>query len=205
MASVAILDYGMGNLRSVQRAVARVGGSPVVTSSPEEAARADAVVVPGVGAFGACMRGLRQTGLDAVVREFASSMRPVLGVCLGMQVLFDSSEEDPDPGLGLVPGAVRLLPANPAAGVKVPHMGWNEVRWVEDHPVTRGIPSGTRFYFVHSYAPDMIDGVTVGGSEHGRAFTAAVASGSVFATQFHPERSGDAGLALYEAFVKEIP
>jgi glutamine amidotransferase len=205
MASVAILDYGMGNLRSVQRAVARVGGSPVVTSSPEEAARADAVVVPGVGAFGACMRGLRQTGLDAVVREFASSMRPVLGVCLGMQVLFDSSEEDPDPGLGLVPGAVRLLPADPAAGVKVPHMGWNEVRWVEDHPVTRGIPSGTRFYFVHSYAPDVIDGVTVGVSEHGRAFTAAVASGSLFATQFHPERSGDAGLALYEAFVKEIP
>jgi glutamine amidotransferase len=199
--SVAILDYGMGNLRSVRRAVERVGGSPVVTSDPAEAARADAAVVPGVGAFGACMRGLSQTGLDAVVREFVASERPVLGVCLGMQVLFESSEEDPDPGLGLVPGAVRLLLAGP--GVKVPHMGWNEVRWTVDHPLTRGIPSGTRFYFVHSYAPDVAEGVTVGVAEHGREFTAAVAHGSVFATQFHPERSGDAGLALYEAFVKE--
>jgi glutamine amidotransferase len=202
--TVAILDYGMGNIRSVQRAVARVGGSPSVTSDPSDAARADAVIVPGVGAFGACMRGLHQTGLGAVVREFASSERPVLGVCLGMQVLFESSEEDPDPGLGLVPGVVRLLPADPAAGVKVPHMGWNEVRWTADHPVTRGIPSGTRFYFVHSYAPDVVDGVTVGVTSHGREFTAAVSAGSVFATQFHPERSGDAGLALYEAFVKEI-
>ncbi len=205
MARIAILDYGMGNLRSVARAVARVGGSPEVTSSPSEAARADAVVVPGVGAFGACMRGLQQTGLDSVVHEFAAAERPVLGVCLGMQVLFDSSEEDPDPGLGLVPGVVRLLPADPAAGVKVPHMGWNEVVWTGDHPLTRGIPSGTRFYFVHSYAPDVIVDITVGVTSHGREFTAAVASGSVFATQFHPERSGDAGLALYEAFVKEVP
>jgi glutamine amidotransferase len=201
MTSVAILDYGMGNLRSVRRAVERVGGSPVVTSDPAEAARADAAVVPGVGAFGACMRGLSQTGLDAVVRELATAGRPILGVCLGMQVLFESSEEDPDPGLGLLPGVVRRLPAGP--GVKVPHMGWNEVRWTEDHPLTRGIPSGTRFYFVHSYAPDVTPDVTVGMTEHGREFTAAVAHGSVFATQFHPERSGDAGLALYEAFVKE--
>ena len=194
MTSVAILDYGMGNLRSVRRAVERVGGSPVVTSDPAEAARADAAVVPGVGAFGACMRGLSQTGLDAVVRELAASGRSVLGVCLGMQVLFESSEEDPDPGLGLLPGTVRLLPAGP--GMKVPHMGWNEVRWTADHPLTRGIPSGTRFYFVHSYAPDVTPDVTVGVTEHGREFTAAVAHGSVFATQFHPELSGDAGLAL---------
>ena len=203
MGRIAILDYGMGNLRSVDRAVARVGGAAIVTSDPAEAARADAVIVPGVGAFGACMRGLRQTGLDAVVREFAGDGRSVLGVCLGMQVLFESSEEDPDPGLGLVPGAVRRLPGGP--GVKVPHMGWNDVRWVADHPLTRGLPSGTRFYFVHSYAPDVRPGVTVGETEHGRPFSAAVAAGSVFATQFHPERSGDAGLALYEAFVKELP
>src|SRR5262245_26682217 len=205
MARVAILDYGMGNLRSVHRAVERVGGHPVVTEDPAEAARADAAVVPGVGAFGACMRGLRATGLDDVVRAFASASKPVLGVCLGMQVLFEWSEEDDDPGLGLVPGVVRLLPADPGAGVKVPHMGWNEVRWTADHPLTRGIPSGTRFYFVHSYAPDVVDGLTVGATTHGRAFTAALGSGSVFATQFHPERSGDAGLALYEVFVKEIP
>ena len=202
MARIAILDYGMGNLRSVRRAVERVGGSAVVTSAPDEAARADAAIVPGVGAFGACMRGLHETGLDAVVRELASSGRPVLGVCLGMQVLFEASEEDGDPGLGLVPGVVRRL--EPGPGVKVPHMGWNEVRWTADHPITRGIPSGTRFYFVHSYAPDVVDGVTVGATTHGREFTSAVAAGSVFATQFHPERSGDAGLALYEAFVKEI-
>ena len=202
MARIAILDYGMGDLRSVRRAVERVGGSAVVTSAPDEAARADAAILPGVGAFGACMRGLHETGLDAVVRELASSGRPVLGVCLGMQVLFEASEEDGDPGLGLVPGVVRRL--EPGPGVKVPHMGWNEVRWTADHPITRGIPSGTRFYFVHSYAPDVVDGVTVGATTHGREFTSAVAAGSVFATQFHPERSGDAGLALYEAFVKEI-
>jgi len=203
MGEIAILDYGMGNLRSVSRAVQRVGGHARVTSEPDDAARADAVIVPGVGAFGACMRGLVQTGLDAVVREFATTgERPVLGVCLGMQVLFDSTEEDPDPGLGLLGGVVRLLPGGP--GVKVPHMGWNEVRWTADHAVTRGIPSGTRFYFVHSYAPDLIPGVTVGVTEHGREFTAAVARGNLFATQFHPERSGDAGLALYEAFVKEV-
>jgi glutamine amidotransferase len=119
-----------------------------------------------------------------------------------MQVLYSSSEEDDDPGLGLIPATVRRLDAGP--GVKVPHMGWNEVRWTSDHPLTRGIPSGTRFYFVHSYAPDVIDGVTVGVTTHGREFTSAVVWGSAFATQFHPERSGEAGLALYEAFVKEV-
>jgi imidazole glycerol-phosphate synthase subunit HisH len=196
---IAILDYGMGNLRSVARAVGRVGGAPQVTSEPEVARRAGALIVPGVGAFGACMRGLEASGLDAVVREFAAAGRPVLGVCLGMQVLFEGSEEDPDPGLGLVPGVVRRLPG----GVKVPHMGWNEVRWLFDHPVVRGIPSGTPFYFVHSYAADADAATTVGVTEHGRPFAAAVATGSVFATQFHPEKSGEAGLALYEAFVKE--
>src|SRR6266540_267694 len=134
------------------------------------------------------MRGLRQTGLDAAVREYASSGRPVLGVCLGMLVLFESSEEDTDPGMGLLPGVVRKLAVAP--GVKVPHMGWNEVVWTLDHPIVRGIPSGTRFYFVHSFAPDVTAGVTAGVTEHGREFAAAVAHGSVFATQFHPERSG---------------
>ena len=201
MSRIAVLDYGMGNLRSVQRAVERVGGSPEVTGDPDAAARADALVVPGVGAFGACMRGLLERGLDRVVVEFARDERPVLGVCLGLQVLFEGSEEDPDAGLGLVPGKIRRLDADGAGGVKVPHMGWNEVRWMAEHPLVRGIPDGTRFYFVHSFAPEPTSGITVGETEHGAVFASAVASGSIFATQFHPEKSGDPGLALYENFV----
>jgi glutamine amidotransferase len=201
---IAILDYGMGNLRSVQRAVERVGGRPDVTSDPQAASRAGALVVPGVGAFGACMRGLTERGLDRVVVEFARSERPVLGVCLGLQVLFEGSEEDPDPGLGLLPGKVRRLDADGFDGVKVPHMGWNEVRWIVDHPLVRGIPDGTRFYFVHSFAPDPLPEVTVGETEHGRAFASVVAKGSVFATQFHPEKSGDPGLAIYDNLVKGV-
>ncbi|MEX0833407.1 MAG: imidazole glycerol phosphate synthase subunit HisH [Actinomycetota bacterium] len=195
---IAILDYGMGNLRSVARAVARVGGDAQITDDPEVAAGAEALIVPGVGAFGACMRNLESARLDASVKDFASGERPVLGVCLGMQVLFEGSDEDPDSGLGVLQGRVRRLPDT----VKVPHMGWNEVNWTTDHPLVRGIPSGTRFYFVHSYAPDSSD-ETVGETDYGRVFSAAVAKGRLFATQFHPEKSGEAGLALYEAFVKE--
>ena len=197
--TIAILDYGMGNLHSVARAIEQVGGTTEVTQKPDTAARADALVVPGVGAFGACMRTLAHHRLAAVVRDFAASDRPLFGVCLGMQVLFDGSEEDPEEGLGILAGRCRKLPSN----VKVPHMGWNDVAWVEPHPYVDGIPSGTRFYFVHSYAADVAGGTTVGVAEHGRAFSAAVAHANVFATQFHPEKSGDAGLAIYEAFVKE--
>ncbi|MEX2417706.1 MAG: imidazole glycerol phosphate synthase subunit HisH [Actinomycetota bacterium] len=195
---IAILDYGMGNLRSVARGVVLVGGDAQITDDPEVAAGAEALIVPGVGAFGACMRNLESARLDASVKDFASGERPVLGVCLGMQVLFEGSDEDPDSGLGVLQGRVRRLPDT----VKVPHMGWNEVNWTTDHPLVRGIPSGTRFYFVHSYAPDSSD-ETVGETDYGRVFSAAVAKGRLFATQFHPEKSGEAGLALYEAFVKE--
>jgi glutamine amidotransferase len=197
--TIAVLDYGMGNLRSVARALEHVGAKPEVTGDPAVALGASALVVPGVGHFGACMRNLRERGLADVVIAFASSGRPVFGVCVGMQVLFDASEEDPDPGLGLLGGGSRRLPKD----VKVPHMGWNTVEWLAPHPYTRDVPSGTRFYFVHSFAPD-VGPDAIGTTEHGRRFAATVARENLFATQFHPEKSGEPGLQLYESFVLEV-
>ncbi len=196
---VAVLDAGTGNLHSVARAVVRAGGEPVVTVDPREAAGTDALVLPGVGAFDACAGALRMCGLDEPVLAFAAAGRPVLGVCLGMQVLFDGSEEGDAPGLGLLPGVAVRLPGGP--GAKVPHMGWNEVRWLRPHPLAAGVADGARMYFVHSYAVPLPSPAAVGAADHGMAFAAAVASGSVFATQFHPEKSGAAGLAIYDAFV----
>lgn len=197
--TIAILDYGSGNLHSVSRALARVGGEPLVTEASEDVATADALVIPGVGHFGACMRAICHHGLDGAIRAFRSSGRPVFAVCVGMQVLFQGSDEDPEEGLGVFEGQVRRLPD----GVKVPHMGWNDITWTTEHPYTSGLPDGTRCYFVHSYAPDPTD-VAVGTAEHGRRFAAAVARDNVFATQFHPEKSGEAGLAIYERFVEEV-
>ena len=197
--TIAILDYGMGNLRSVARAIERVGGVPEIVDEAGAALAADALVVPGVGHFGACMRNLMDRGLDRAIRDFAVIGRQLFGVCVGMQILFKRSEEDAQEGLGIVPGQATKLPPI----VKVPHMGWNTVDWVSEHPYVRSLPSRTSFYFVHSYAADVVAGVTVGTAEHGRPFSAAIARENVFATQFHPEKSSDAGLAIYEAFVKE--
>jgi imidazole glycerol-phosphate synthase subunit HisH len=199
--TIAVLDYGMGNLRSVARAIEHVGGRPLVSEESRGALAANGLVVPGVGHFGACMRNLRERGLDAVVKDFAASGRPVFGVCVGMQVLFEGSEEAPDvPGLGLFPGISRRLPEH----VKVPHMGWNTVEWTRRHPFTSDVPSDTRVYFVHSYAPDASESC-IGVTEHGRRFAAAVARDNLFATQFHPEKSGHPGLRIYEAFVHGAP
>ena len=200
MTRVAVLDYGMGNLRSVARAVERVGGQPVITEDAREATGADGLVVPGVGAFGACVGALRAQGLDRVVTDLVAADRPVLGVCLGMQVLFDRGEESDAPGLGVLSGRVRRLPD----GVKVPHMGWNEVAWTRPHDLVAGIPSGTRFYFVHSYVCEPQEDLVAARTDHGGSFASAVARGSLFATQFHPEKSGDAGLELYRNFVKGL-
>jgi glutamine amidotransferase len=200
--TIAVLDYGMGNLRSVARAVEHVGGTAVVTEDAARALAADGLIVPGVGHFGACMRNLRERGLDAVVKEFASSGKPLFGVCVGMQVLFEGSEEAPgEPGLGLFEGVSRRLGAG---GVKVPHMGWNKVGWnrQHEHPYVMDIPF-TWFYFVHSYAPWMPG--AVGSTTYGKLdISAVVARDNVFATQFHPEKSGHWGLKLYDAFVRDV-
>jgi glutamine amidotransferase len=196
---VAVLDYGSGNLHSVSRALAHAGAEPLVTGDPQSAAAADALMIPGVGHFGHCVRAIRARGLDEAIAAFVGTGRPVFGVCVGMQVLFEGSEEDPDPGLGILPGRCRRLPTQ----VKVPHIGWNDVSWRRTHPYLEGLPEATRFYFVHSYAPDADDAVGV--TEHGRRFAAVAARDNVFATQFHPEKSGDAGLQIYANLVKALP
>jgi glutamine amidotransferase len=199
--TIAVLDYGMGNLHSVSRALARVGADACVTSRGEDAEAADAVVIPGVGGFGACVRSLRDAGLEHTVRALVASGRPIFGVCVGMQILFGGSDEDPDEGLALVPGRVERLPAT----VRVPHTGWNTVAWTgRRHAYTAGIPDGTSFYFVHSYAAPIEPGITVGVTDHGRSFSACVGTDTIFGTQFHPEKSGGAGLELYERFVREV-
>jgi glutamine amidotransferase len=197
--TIAVLDYGSGNLHSVGRALAHVGAEVLVTGEAVRAAEADGLLIPGVGHFGHCVRAIRALGLDEAIGTFAASGRPLFGVCVGMQILFERSEEDPDAGLGLLSGASRRLPDT----VKVPHIGWNEVTWSLTHPFVDGIDDGTRFYFVHSYAPDANEDA-VGVTEHGRPFAAAAARGNVFATQFHPEKSGDAGLAIYANFVEAV-
>jgi glutamine amidotransferase len=200
VAEIAVLDYGSGNLHSVSRALAHAGGEPLVTGDPRAVARADALVIPGVGHFGHCVRAIRSKGLDVAIVQAIGDGKPVFGVCVGMQVLLGWSEEDPEAGLGVLTGGSRRLPD----GVKVPHMGWNEVTWARPHAYVDGLPDGTRFYFVHSYAPDATAD-TVGETEHGRSFAAVSSRDNVFATQFHPEKSGEAGLAIYANFVKAVP
>ena len=197
--TIAVVDYGSGNLHSVSRAIVRVGGSALVTRDPMEIAGADALVIPGVGHFGACMRAIYHHGMDRAIEDFRVTGRPVFGVCVGMQVLFQGSDEDAEPGLGLLAGRVERLPD----AVKVPHMGWNRVTWSTVHPYIDGLTDGTRFYFVHSFAPGVSE-TTVGTTVYGRTFAAVVANENVFATQFHPEKSGEAGLAVYERFVRSI-
>jgi imidazole glycerol-phosphate synthase subunit HisH len=209
MSVVAVVDYGMGNLRSVSKAIEHVarGEDVLVTSDPADVARADRVVVPGQGAMPDCMRQLAACGLrEAVIR--AAAEKPFLGICIGLQMLFDHSEEGDVPGVGILPGRVRRFPADltVAKGLKVPHMGWNEVTQVEAHPLWQGIADGARFYFVHSYyvepaEPSVIAGSTV----YGIPFTSAVARANIFAVQFHPEKSAQAGLQLLGNFLRWQP
>ena len=196
---LGLVDYGMGNRRSVEKALERAGARVAVTGDPARLRDADGLVVPGVGAFPAAMRSLRERGLDEVVRDGAAAGTPVLGICLGMQLLFESSQESGgDEGLGLLAGDVSRLDA-PA--LKLPQMGWNDVRWERDTPLNAGLPDPSIFYHVHSYVPRPADAADVlGVSEYGSRFVTVVARENVFGAQFHPEKSSAHGLALLENF-----
>ena len=200
---IAIVDVCSGNLRSVQRALTRAGGDVAVTRDAEVVRRADKIVVPGQGAFGMFMRGLVERGLGGAIREAIASGRPFLGICLGMQVLFESSEEQgPCDGLGVIPGrVVRIAPAAPH--IKVPHIGWNRVVHHRPDPMLAGVADGAHVYFDHSYHAVPDDPAIVAlDSDHGIPITAAIRKDNIFACQFHPEKSQTVGLQLLRNFVE---
>ena len=207
---IAIVDYGMGNLRSVQKALAHVapGAAVEITADPAAIHAADRVVFPGQGAMPDCMKCLAESGLGDAVREAARS-RPFLGLCIGLQMLFERSDEGDTPGLGIMPGEVLAFARaaeTRAAGLKIPHMGWNEAWQARPHAPWKGIADGARFYFVHSYycAPRE-PSLTAAVSRYPHAFTSAIARDNIFATQFHPEKSSAAGLTLLENFASWTP
>jgi glutamine amidotransferase len=202
MTDVVVLDYGAGNLRSVVRAVERVGGRPRISDRAADLRDARAVVMPGVGAAADTMRNLRAHGLVEPVREYIASGRPFLGVCMGLQALLGYSEEGGrHECLGVIPGAVVRLPA----GQKVPHMGWNTVRLLRPYPILEGIPDESYFYFLHSYfvQPDDPD-VVIAETEYGCPVPAMLAQDNIVATQFHPEKSGATGLRIYANFLAQV-
>ena len=197
--NVAVVDYDAGNTLSVTRALEKVGARVELTPDPERVLAADAVVLPGVGAFRDCMRKLRERGMDEACLETYRSGKPFLGVCVALQVFFEGSEESPgEKGLGILPGRVVRFGAN---GLKVPHMGWNELSVARPHPVLDGL-NGEDFYFVHSYYPEPEESQDLlGTSEYGERFCAAAGRENLAAVQFHPEKSSRAGLKLYENFL----
>ena len=209
---VAVVDYGMGNLRSVSKAIEHVApsASVLVTSDPGVVSSCDRVVFPGQGAMRDCMREMDDRGLRPAVLA-AARAKPFLGICIGLQMLFQSSEEGETAGLGVFPGRVTRFPADKmvdgnGARLKVPHMGWNRVSQTRNHPIWSGIESGTRFYFVHSYyAPGDTPEIVAGRTEYGICFTSAVARDNIFAVQFHPEKSHTAGLRLLANFIQWNP
>jgi glutamine amidotransferase len=197
---VVVLDYGSGNLRSAERALARAGADVTVTADRAAARSADGLVVPGVGAFAACMRGLAAVGGGDVIRARLAENRPVLGICVGMQILFERGEEHGmrTDGLGVLAGTVKRLNAD-----VLPHMGWNTVQHPDDSALFAGVAADARFYFVHSYAAADTDGV-VTYSQHGEQFVAAVERGQLWATQFHPEKSADAGAHVLKNWLDSL-
>jgi imidazole glycerol-phosphate synthase subunit HisH len=199
LCTIAIVDYGMGNRRSVEKALERVGGEPTLTNDHAVLRAADGLVVPGVGAFPEAMRRLRAAGLDELVRERVAAGTPVIGLCLGMQLLLErSAEHEGAEGLGLIPGEVVRLDAR---GAKLPHIGWNEVRWTRRSALNEGLPDPATFYHVHSFVPRPSDPAdALGISDYGSEFVTVVERGNVAGAQFHPEKSSRNGLALLRNF-----
>jgi imidazole glycerol-phosphate synthase subunit HisH len=197
---IAVVDYGIGNLRSAEKAFLHLGADARLTADAGEIAGAEQVVLPGVGAFGACMDALRVSGLEAVTKEAATDGRPFLSICIGMQMLFDASDEAPGvTGLGVVPGRVTRL----ASTVRLPQIGWNTIEVMAGSRLGASLPDPAWLYFVHSFAPEPHDeGVVAAWCTYGRRFAAAIEAGPVWATQFHPEKSGAAGLRLLQNFVE---
>ena len=197
--NAVVVDYDAGNTLSVTRALEKVGASVDLTPDPAKVLAADAVVLPGVGAFGDCMEKLRERGLDEACREVFRSGKPFLGVCVALQIVFDSSTETPGvAGLGLMPGGVTRFESGE---LKVPHIGWNEMTLVREHPILAGL-DGETFYFVHSYYPEPEEpGDLVGETEYGTRFCSAAGRDNLLAVQFHPEKSSRAGLKFYENFL----
>ncbi len=206
---IALIDYGVGNLYSVEKALSFVGGEVVVTSDAADLKRADKLVLPGVGAFGDCMRNLEATGLIPTIIEQILAHKPLLGICVGLQILFESSEESPGVrGLGVFKGEVKKIRAG---GLKIPHMGWNSIKIGRKDILVKfgasklmaGLSNGNYFYFVHSYhAVPSNENLVTATTDYGESVTAAVELGNIFATQFHPEKSGDVGLQVLKNFVQ---
>jgi glutamine amidotransferase len=197
--SITVVDFGAGNLRSVQRALEANGLRASLTSQPRDVEAAQALILPGVGSSNDAMKALRKLDLVEPLRAYAASGRPFLGVCLGLQLLYEWSEEGGGVEcLGLLPGTVKRFPQLP--GLKVPQIGWNAVQLTAEHPLLADIPSGTYFYFVHSYYAELDPSLTLGEAEHGVPFAAIVGRDNVLATQFHPEKSADLGLRIYRNF-----
>ena len=197
---IAIIDYGAGNLRSVVNAVSRLGYLPKIISTPKEVLEAEAVILPGVGAAADTVASLQRLGLVGPIQQFIAEDRPFLGICIGLQILFTSTEEGGwHQCLGMIPGVVRRLPG----GLKIPHMGWNQVKQKTSNPVFDGITDEANFYFVHSYYVEPHDKSLVAGeTEYGIPICSVLTQGNLVATQFHPERSGDIGLRFYDNFIR---
>jgi len=200
MEMIAVIDYGAGNLRSVANAIARLGYQPRITSAARDLLKAQAVILPGVGAAGNTMENLRNLGLVDPLKKLIADNRPFFGVCIGLQVLFTGTEEGGWHNcLGIIPGRVKKLPD----GLKVPHMGWNQVRQLVSHPLFEGIPDGADFYFVHSYYGEPEDNsLVVGETDYGITMGSVIARDNLVATQFHPEKSGEHGLKMYDNFIR---